>query len=221
MRRKQHLMTASVVSLIAGAAISFAIAGTWLLPFFWIVFLTQGITSIAGIYLLDPGLIAERIRPAGKDMDPFGPIIITILFLAIVGIASLDVGRWHLTDFVPVSIQVMAAILHGIGWAGFTWTMYINRFFSSAIRLQPDRQQEVVAKGPYKWVRHPGYLFASLAIIAQCLALGSFLSLIPGILVLIDLIYRTQLEERILNQGLDGYQDYSQRVRFKWVPGIW
>ncbi len=87
--------------------------------------------------------------------------------------------------------------------------------------MQEDRGQTLVSEGPYKWVRHPGYSFASIAFITESLALGSWLSLIPALLITAYLGYRTVLEESMLVAELEGYVDYAVQVRYKWIPGVW
>lgn len=203
------------------AAGMFWLAGTWNLPFLWAVFFLQGGISLLGVQFLDPELIRERFRPAGKDLDPWGRPVLTVLLLGMYGVAALDVGRWHLSDNVPFLLQLLALLLQLPAWVGFLWAMKVNKFFSSAIRLQSDRGQEVITGGPYNWVRHPGYAFGSLALFGQGLAFGSWLSLVPGGLIVSYLVHRTMMEERLLKEKLAGYEEYSRQVRFRWLPGVW
>jgi protein-S-isoprenylcysteine O-methyltransferase Ste14 len=186
-----------------------------------VVFATQAAIGLTGLFILDDELIKERIRPRGKDEDPWAPIILTVLCLAGLSLAALDVGRWHFSDDISPPIQIIAVLLQAIGWIGLLWTMQTNRFFSSAIRLQPDRQQEVIKTGPYRWIRHPGYAFSALAFLTQSIAFGSFISLIPALLIVAVFMYRATLEERILKQGLPGYAEFMEQVRFRLLPGIW
>ncbi len=199
----------------------FWLAGTWRLPFFWAVLAVQLVLVSIGINFIDRELFSERLHPAGKDADPFGRLVLTVLFLLHFGLAALDVGRLHIADFVPVGVQFVALTGVAIGWAGFLWAMAVNRFFSSAIRLQPERGQQVITTGPYKWIRHPGYAFAALAFLSQAPALGSWLALVPDVPLVLYLVYRTLLEERLLTGDLAGYREYSERVRYRWVPGVW
>lgn len=199
----------------------FSIAGTVNLPFVWAVFGVQSLASIIGILSLDPGLLAERLHPKGKDRDPLGRIIVSLLYLLHYGIAAYDLGCLHWTDKVPEFLQVSALLPLTLAWAGIIWSMYVNKFFSSAIRLQPDRGQHVISSGPYAWIRHPGYAFASLAFLADAIALGSWLSLIPQAILILYLVHRTNLEEVILVNDLAGYAEYRQNVRYRWVPGVW
>ena len=94
-------------------------------------------------------------------------------------------------------------------------------FFSSVVRLQNDRGQEVVQQGPYRMIRHPGYVAGSLMAISISLVLGSLWGLIPAGAVLILLIIRTYLEDTTLQRELPGYSDYARKVKYRLIPGIW
>jgi protein-S-isoprenylcysteine O-methyltransferase Ste14 len=198
----------------------FFIAGTANLPYIWATLSTQLIAGLIGVFTLDEDLMRERFRPRGKDEDPLAPAILSILLLAIMVLSALDAGRWHLSQ-IPAFICIIANIFQTIGWLGFLWAMKVNAFFSSAIRLQPDRGQYAISDGPYRFMRHPGYAFASLAFLTQGLSMGSWLAVAPALIVVLYLLYRTQLEEKMLREGLPGYHDYAERVRYRWLPGVW
>jgi protein-S-isoprenylcysteine O-methyltransferase Ste14 len=70
-------------------------------------------------------------------------------------------------------------------------------------------------------VRHPGYVGYIVSSFATCLALDSLWALIPAGLTMCLLIVRTALEDRTLQDELDGYKDYAQQVRYRLLPGIW
>jgi protein-S-isoprenylcysteine O-methyltransferase Ste14 len=220
-------MSVKLIGTIAGALLYAAMGyGLWLLsgkenmPLLWAVLGIQLGFSVIGIWLLSPELIEERMKPKGKDKDPLGTVILSVLFLAQLVIAVLDCSKWHLTDNVPFSLKCFALVIQAAGWAGLYWSMYVNKFFSSAIRLQEDRGQTVITAGPYGWIRHPGYAFASVAFLTESIALGSWLSLVPGILITAYMGYRTMLEETMLTADLPGYVEYKQKVRYRWIPGI-
>lgn len=99
--------------------------------------------------------------------------------------------------------------------------MFANPFFSLAVRLQPDRNQAVVSRGPYAIVRHPGYTGGILYLIFTGLALGSWWATFATILVLALRVRRTMLEDAMLRAGLNGYHEYAVRVRFRLLPGVW
>jgi protein-S-isoprenylcysteine O-methyltransferase Ste14 len=87
--------------------------------------------------------------------------------------------------------------------------------------VQADCGQEVIAAGPYHYVRHPTYVGELLLFIFSGLALGSWLSVLPMLLLGLGLIRRTIIEDRKLQGKLAGYADYAQRVRYRLIPGLW
>ena len=99
--------------------------------------------------------------------------------------------------------------------------MAYNKFFSSTVRIQNDRQHQVASGGPYRYVRHPGYAGGIIAMLAVPLALGSWFALIPGVFVATGYVVRTALEDRVLLEELGGYKDYAEKVRCHLLPVIW
>ena len=89
------------------------------------------------------------------------------------------------------------------------------------VRLQRDRGQTVVSAGPYRWIRHPGYLGWLIFALAMPLVLGSYWALIPAPITLGATILRTHLEDRLLRRDLEGYDDYARRVPWRLLPGLW
>jgi protein-S-isoprenylcysteine O-methyltransferase Ste14 len=79
----------------------------------------------------------------------------------------------------------------------------------------------VIDTGPYAIVRHPGYISGALLVLSMPLMLGSWWALLPALMATIALAARTPLEERTLRAELPGYADYTQRVKYRWVPGVW
>jgi len=168
---------------------------------------------------VDPTLLNERQSPASGNVDrltrPLGVVLVLVHWV----LAGLDVGRLH---WSVVPWQVQAA-----GVAGFVaalavnfWAMRVNRFYSSVVRIQPDRGHQTIVDGPYRFVRHPGYVATLLAMFTGGIALGSWLAMIPVLGFAALFIRRTLLEDRMLQQELAGYAEYAQKVRFRLVPGI-
>jgi len=79
----------------------------------------------------------------------------------------------------------------------------------------------VATTGPYRYVRHPGYVGFIVSFFGTALALGSLWAIIPAGLIACLLVARTTLEDRALQDELPGYNDYVQRVRYRLLPGIW
>jgi protein-S-isoprenylcysteine O-methyltransferase Ste14 len=107
------------------------------------------------------------------------------------------------------------------GFVGVTWATAVNKFFEPSVRIQTDRGHKVIDTGPYAIIRHPGYAFGFLLFLGMPLALGSMWALIPAILLCPLLVLRTIWEDRTLREELPGYAAYSQRVRYRLIPGAW
>lgn len=96
-----------------------------------------------------------------------------------------------------------------------------NRFFSAVVRIQTDRRHAVCTTGPYRVVRHPGYLGMIIGTLGLPLLFQSTWSLVPAGLSVIALLVRTHLEDALLTHELDGYREYRKQTRFRLVPGLW
>lgn len=75
--------------------------------------------------------------------------------------------------------------------------------------------------GPYKYVRHPGYLGMILNFLATPIFLGSLWGLIPALMTCVLFIVRTALEDQTLIQKLPGYKDYTKNTKYRLIPGLW
>ncbi len=220
MTMMQRAALTSALYIAAEALCLFGAAGRIDIPEFWIYFaLTAALFAIA-IPFVDPDLAAERMRPGGKPMPPpmWGA---TAVVMAHFLIAGYDRGRLHFAGGVPIAAKVVGFLLFAAMWLIMLWAMQVNRFFSSAARLQPDRGQRVIDTGPYRVVRHPAYAIALLGCPANGLALGSWLAAAVGALGIPMLLWRCIAEDRMLRAGLPGYTDYAARVRWRLIPGIW
>ncbi|QQR59665.1 MAG: isoprenylcysteine carboxylmethyltransferase family protein [Candidatus Melainabacteria bacterium] len=223
MKIKPYFLYSLVTAIFYGiiGTIMFIVAGTTELPFMWITLGLQLFLSLIALALLDEDLLKERARPQGQDKDKFSVPALSGLYFGQLAFAAYDVGQLHMSDDVPDAIKIVALILLSVGWVGSIWAMRENKFFSSAVRIQEDRGQKVISSGPYHFIRHPGYIFGSLLIVFQGLAIGSWLSVLPGLIIVGVLVNRTLLEEKMLFESLPGYKEYAQSTRFRWVPGIW
>jgi len=217
-------LAASVVYFAVMGGILFASAGRWDLPWFWAYLALTVVLSLLGMVLLyrsSPDLIKERLHPGPGEQDRLTIPLVILMMVMHLGIAGLDVGRRHWSDNLSLMVQLLGLIGYALGLGLFIWAMLVNRFFSSAVRIQADRGQYVVSAGPYRYVRHPGYSGAILYLLCSGLALGSWWSILPVLLAVADVLRRTRLEDRMLQQELSGYADYAEKVRYRLVPGVW
>jgi protein-S-isoprenylcysteine O-methyltransferase Ste14 len=168
-------------------------------------------------------LIQERIKP-GPGVKWWDKIIFNIyvpLNTIIIVISSLDNGRFHWSSPFPAWVYVISYIIMLLSYSFIMWAMFTNNFFSSRVRIQTDRGQYVVQEGPYRFVRHPGYFGVLFWQPSIPFCLGSIWGLIPAGLAVLTIVIRTYLEDKTLQKELPGYIEYTQKVRYRLIPGIW
>jgi len=203
------------------AAILFGCAGRSDLPMFWAYLGVWTAAMAVGLVVADPGLIQERIRPGPGGKDYATVILLTPVFVGQTVAAGLDVGRYHWSDTVPLTVQVIALLAMAAGIAVLLWAEAVNRFFSTVIRIQTERGHHVITTGPYRYVRHPGYAASPFVFIGGGLALGSWLAALIGLILVLPIFRRTVMEDHILHEQLEGYAAYAQKVRYRLIPGVW
>jgi protein-S-isoprenylcysteine O-methyltransferase Ste14 len=207
--------------LVVFGAILFGCAGRWDLPFFWAYLGIWVAAELVAVFVVDPGLIRERMRPGPGGKDYATLIALSLLMPVQLVVAGLDVGRFHWSGTMPLSLQVAALLAMAVAMAVLIWAEAVNRFFSSVIRIQTERGHHVITSGPYGYLRHPGYASAPFLMAGGGLALGSWPAALIGLLMVIPILRRTIEEDRILLEQLDGYADYARKVRYRLIPGVW
>jgi len=168
-------------------------------------------------------LIKERLKP-GKGMkhwDKIYYVVSTPLFFFMLVLSVLDATRFSWEPRIPFIAMLSGIILYIIGQVIGLWAKSANKFFSSVVRIQKERKQEVCTTGPYRFVRHPGYLGGLIFAIGTPLMLGSFWGLLPAIVNILLMCGRTYLEDTTLKNELPGYREYSKKVPSKLIPFIW
>lgn len=207
------------------ALLLFGVAGQWDWAAAWVymaLLMSGGLAAGAVFLKFQPGLAEERSRwREGKRWDR--------PFLLIIGVAGPAVTQlvcgldkrfgWSPEPVWP--LQAAAAVVFAAGVAVTAWAMAVNPFFSAAVRIQSDRGHVVVAEGPYRVIRHPGYAGMLLATLAGPLLLGTWWGLVPSLLLVLTIGIRSVLEDRTLRAELPGYADYATKVRYRVVPGVW
>jgi protein-S-isoprenylcysteine O-methyltransferase Ste14 len=210
---------------VAIAAILFLAAGRLDWSWAW-VYLGICLVSVLvnGTIMLrtNPETIAERGRPqATKDWDKVvGGLWALAIYVALPLVAGLN-ARFGWAGDPGLGWHVAGAVALALALTLSAWAMIANAYFSTAVRIQLDRGHTVCRTGPYRLVRHPGYVGFILQSIGVPFLLGSWWALIPGIAATVLMIIRTSLEDRTLQAELPGYQDYVRDVRYRLVLGVW
>jgi protein-S-isoprenylcysteine O-methyltransferase Ste14 len=191
----------------------------WILSVLYAIFLLA--YTVWGT-LKAPDLLKERSQMAEnvKIWDKIIMTIYTILLLATLALAGLDVGRIRWSQ-VAVAWQVLGLVGLVLSGGLIFWTILTNAYLGRMVRIQEDRGHQVVTGGPYRYVRHPMYVGIILLFPCMTLFLGSWWALLPASLIAMLMVVRTALEDRTMRAELPGYAEYAQRVRYRLLPGVW
>lgn len=174
---------------------------------------------------LHPGFARERATASAmQDTKRWDRWLVPLVALWLPLLAVLTAGldeRLGWTAGLPGWVHWLGLGLLTFGYSVGTWAMAVNAFFSSHVRIQKDRGQTVVSSGPYGIVRHPAYATGMIAMLGIPLLLDSLLAFPAVILLGAGIVLRTALEDRTLQAELPGYTEYTQKVRYRLLPGIW
>jgi protein-S-isoprenylcysteine O-methyltransferase Ste14 len=171
----------------------------------------------------DPQLLERRMQVMEKNpRQTLIKILASLIMFSTIGVSVLDFRfGWSRAwlGVVPLwgVLLGQSAVLAGAGL--IIWALKTNSFAARTIEVQAG--QTVATTGPYAVVRHPMYAGIVLFILAMPLALGSYIAAPAFVLMIPVLAFRLLDEEKVLRQGLPGYQEYCQHTRFRLVPGVW
>lgn len=188
------------------------------------VYVTWHIVTIIVLQRANPGVLAERSRmqAGSKTWDMWiATFAAGVLPMATWLIGGYDYRLGWSPDIALIWRLVALGLMVLSYHVWMVWAMASNTFFSVTVRIQEERGHTVATGGPYRYVRHPGYVGAILFQLALPVLLGSLWGLIPGVAAAILYVIRTALEDRTLHAELDGYAAYAQRVPYKLIPGVW
>lgn len=203
-------------------ALLFVSAGTIRWPWAWVMIGAYVCLLAINSFVLPREVIEERGRKKEnvKTWDRVLTGLGAIPMLGVYVVAGLDY-RYGWSPGLHPGVHVISLILFLISFMLVTWSMVSNKFFSTMVRLQTERGHAVATGGPYRFVRHPGYVGFSITSITLPLILGSLYGLIPGVISVALMVVRTALEDRTLQAELEGYAAYAKEVRYRLVPYIW
>jgi protein-S-isoprenylcysteine O-methyltransferase Ste14 len=186
------------------------------------VFVVIQIVFMVVLYKINPQVLNERGKVFRKNTKTFDKIFYAIAIpfgLGMLIVAGLDARYgWSVMPFGGILLGFVIfipAIIFGL------WAMAVNSYFSVTVRIQEERKHQVCSSGPYRIVRHPGYVSFIFGVGGIPLILGSWWALLPGGIFLVSIVIRTALEDRTLQKELPGYKEYAQMTRYRLVPLVW
>ena len=216
----QALLKAGSGIVLAGLLL-FVPAGTLDYPGAWAFMALLFVPMLVfGTVLLvkSPELLKKRLNTREKERAQVIVILLSsLVFIAAFVLAGLDF-RFGWTH-VPMAVRVISAVLLLLAYALYMEVMRENAWLSRTVEVQQG--QKVVDTGLYGIVRHPMYLATLLLFLAIPLVLGSWVSFAVMLLTVPVLVLRIISEERVLAEGLEGYEAYREKVCYRLLPGIW
>jgi protein-S-isoprenylcysteine O-methyltransferase Ste14 len=219
--RIKGIVSSFIFTVVMGTFL-FVPAGTLDWPMAWVLLGLFIVNFNINILVIKPGLIEERYQ-RHEDSKKWDRYLVTVTIL--IGFISMIVAgldyRFGWTDPFPIPILVVALVFVILSYILTIWAMVTNPFFSATIRIQNDRGHSVVTNGPYRYVRHPGYVGMIMNVLCTPLVLGSAWALVPAVIAIGLHVVRTHLEDKTLQAELPGYRNYVEHVRYRLVPGVW
>jgi protein-S-isoprenylcysteine O-methyltransferase Ste14 len=214
------------VLIIIGILFLFGSAGTlyWVRGWIYIclAFLYQ-IFYVSILMIINPQLLNERGKFSWnetKRYDRYFLIFYSIFGFSMLLVAGLDVVRfqWSSIPFIAIYPSIVVFIL--CSYIAL-WAYVSNAHFILTSRNDKLSNQQVCAIGPYRYIRHPGYVAAIISSLCYPFILGSLFSFIPVLLIIFLLIIRTYYEDKTLKIELHGYDEYSKVTKYRLFPFIW
>jgi protein-S-isoprenylcysteine O-methyltransferase Ste14 len=218
------MLVFGLVELVVFGSILFFPAGTFDYWQAW-VFLVVVVLSawIPTVYLQrkNPVVLERRMRggPTAETRTAqkvvIGGLYLSLAAMVVVSVLDHRFG-W---SPVPPAICLVGDVLVAVGLGVVVLVIIQNSY--AAATVQVEAGQKVVSTGLYGLVRHPMYTGNVIMMVGIPLALGSYWGLVfvvPGLIVLAS---RIRDEEKLLQEELDGYREYTQKVRHRLMPGMW
>lgn len=221
----KSLLTQALIKLVSGllliCILIFLPAGSFS---FWQGWLFIGILFIpmliAGVILMrkNPDLLRKRLDAKEKESEQRTVVAMSgFLFLAAFIIAGLNwrFGWWLIPDWAVW----VAAVMFLCSYVLYAEVLRENTYLSRTIEVQ--KGQKVIDTGLYGIVRHPMYMATIILFLSMQLVLASPISFFIMLGYIPVIAKRINNEEHILEEGLDGYKEYKEKVKNKIIPGIW
>ncbi|WP_343208842.1 isoprenylcysteine carboxylmethyltransferase family protein [Anaerolentibacter hominis] len=214
-------LTKIILGIVLMGLLLFVPAGTihfqraWLLlALLFIPMLAAGIV----LFMKAPMLLKKRMNSKEKEPEQKSVILFSsLIFISGFILAGLDF-RFQWTQ-LPVPAVIFGAILFLLAYGLYLEVMRENAYLSRTVEIQ--KNQKVVDTGLYSLVRHPMYMAAALLFLSIPFVLGCAAAIVPFLFFPAVLVKRIKNEEIILENGLQGYQEYKAKVKYRLLPFIW
>ena len=214
-------LTKFIMGIVLVGALLFLPAWTFRYPHAWLflglLFVPMLLVG-AVLFVKSPSLLEKRLNHKEKEKAQQGVVALSgLMFPVGFVLCALDFRfGW---SRVPLWLVAVASVSFLVGYGMYAEVMRENAYLSRTVEVQEN--QTVISTGLYGIVRHPMYLATLLMFLLLPLILGSFWGLIPFALYPVVTVIRILNEEKVLTEGLDGYEEYKTKVKYRLIPFIW
>lgn len=225
MNEKGKLLVNALVKFVCGillmGLVLFLPAGTFYYPNAWLFIALLFIPMLvlgAVLFLKAPELLRKRLNSKEKENAQVGIVAASaLMFVSAFVAAGLDF-RFGWT-VVPTWLVALAAAVQFASYGLYAEVMRENAYLSRTVEVQEN--QKVVDTGLYGVIRHPMYTATILLYLAMPIVLGSWIAFVIMLCYPVIIIFRIRNEEKVLEQGLAGYKEYKQKVKYRLIPFVW
>ncbi len=219
------LFLAAITKFLLGVALVgvliFLPAGTFSYFYGWLL---MGILFVpmflAGIVMMfkNPDLLKSRLNAKEKQQEQSLVVKLSgLMFLSGFIVAGLGVRfHWYV---LPIGVVVGAAVVFLVAYILYAEVLRENTYLSRTIEVQEN--QKVIDTGLYGIVRHPMYATTLLLFLSMPIVLGSVYAFLIFLVYPFIIAKRIKHEEKFLEEELDGYREYKQKVKYRLIPFIW
>jgi protein-S-isoprenylcysteine O-methyltransferase Ste14 len=218
------MLVLGLAELVVFGLLLFLAAGTfnyWQAWVFLVIFALSG--WIPGIYLLRTNPVALQRRMRGgptAETRMVQKVVMGGLWLSLAAMVMVSVlGHRFGWSPVPTAICLVGDVLVAVGLGVMALVVIQNSYAAATVRVEAG--QKLASTGLYGLVRHPMYAGNVIMMGGVPLALGSYWGLVfvmPGLMVLVS---RIRDEEKLLQEELKGYREYTRKVRYRLMPCMW
>ncbi len=191
---------------------------------YWQAWLLIGILFgpmfVAGLVMMKKSTELLKKRLNAKEEQDEQKVVVAlsgIMFLAAFVVAGLNVRfDWYV---LPVWVSCVAAVIFIAAYVLYAEVLRENVYLSRTIEVQEN--QKVIDTGLYGVVRHPMYMSTVFLFLAMPLVLGCAISFAIMLVYIPIIAKRIRNEEKVLEEGLEGYAEYRKKVKYRLIPFIW
>jgi protein-S-isoprenylcysteine O-methyltransferase Ste14 len=221
----RKLIISAVTKYIAGLVLlglliflpagTFAYGQGWL--FMAVLFVPMLLIGIV-LALKSPELLRKRLN--NKEQENTQKAVVLASIMMFVG-GFIAAGLSFRFGFLclPMWVSVIAAVIFLIGYVMYAEVLRENEYLSRTVEVQEE--QKVIDTGLYGVIRHPMYTATILMFCSAPLVLGSVVSFVIFLIYPIIIVKRIGNEEKVLENGLKGYGEYKQKVKYRLLPFVW